>query len=151
HDKVMPVCQEVDDFPFGLVAPLQADDTGAGHSTTYPGGRASDGGPGPRSGRVKNTKNARDPIRSRAAKVWRQRCPGSLSSRPPGGRQGDSTAARASWARGGNVRRPTSKRERPTPGCRTAGVGQGTGLGSKAGPSRVGARVRPFGEGRSLR
>ena len=37
NDDVMLVGEEIDDFAFGLVAPLQADDTGAGHCLTYSG------------------------------------------------------------------------------------------------------------------
>jgi hypothetical protein len=40
YDEVVLVSEEIDDFPLGLVAPLQADDTGAGHGHTYPGWRA---------------------------------------------------------------------------------------------------------------
>ena len=35
NDEVVLVGEEIDDLALGLVAPLQADDTGAGHST-YP-------------------------------------------------------------------------------------------------------------------
>src|SRR5438067_1419423 len=33
NDEIMLFREQIDDFTFGLVAPLQADDTGAGHST----------------------------------------------------------------------------------------------------------------------
>src|SRR2546429_427961 len=33
NDEIMLFREQIDDFAFGLVAPLQADDTGAGHST----------------------------------------------------------------------------------------------------------------------
>ena len=35
-DKVVLIGEEIDDLPFGLVAPLQADDTSAGHGLPTP-------------------------------------------------------------------------------------------------------------------
>ena len=46
YDDVMLVGEEIDDFAFGLVAPLQADDTGAGHCLTYSGRSPVRGIPG---------------------------------------------------------------------------------------------------------
>jgi hypothetical protein len=37
NDKIVLIGEEIDDLAFGLVAPLQADDTGAGHCLTYSG------------------------------------------------------------------------------------------------------------------
>src|SRR5438132_7390112 len=50
NDNVMLVGEKVDDLAFGLVAPLQADDTGAGHCRTYSGKSPVKGKPGARSG-----------------------------------------------------------------------------------------------------
>ena len=58
-DEVVLISEEIDDFAFGLVAPLQADDTGAGHGPTYPGSTGFVRGPRSELGWA--TKNARGP------------------------------------------------------------------------------------------
>ena len=50
NDDIMVIGEEIDDLAFGLVAPLEADDTGAGHGgPTRPAGRPR----APRSGNAK--------------------------------------------------------------------------------------------------
>ena len=86
NDDVVLIGEEIDDFAFGLVAPLQADDTSAGHCRSYPGRTSG------RSGLEVDQKNARDPHGPRATKVLAPRCQRSKSSRRQTTRQGQSSA-----------------------------------------------------------